>query len=126
MMSAALVLGSWALVVTKGLNYGIDFAGGSELVKFESEQDLADVRAKVEGLNLLEQPEVVTCGDPAQGEFFVRSKTQTVFSDDEKARLKSAIIEKVGMEPTEYDDDSELGDKVSVRFGEVIPDAEGS
>ena len=24
------------------------------------------------------------------------------------------------MEPTEYDDDSELRDKVSVRFGEVI------
>jgi len=121
MLSAALVLGSWALVGVKGLNYGIDFAGGSEaLVKFDGEQDLSNVRSKVEALGLLDQPEVVTCGDASEGKYFVRSKTQSVFTDDEKARLKAAIIAQVGQEPIEYDDSSELGDKVSVRFGGAV------
>ena len=31
-LSAFLVLGSWVAVGTIGLNYGIDFAGGSEAV----------------------------------------------------------------------------------------------
>ena len=48
-VSALLVIASWALVATKGLNFGIDFAGGTEaLLAFSKPVDIGDLKGEVE------------------------------------------------------------------------------
>ncbi len=45
-LSAFLVLGSWALLFTKGLNFGIDFAGGTIVqVRYDKPIEIAKIRA---------------------------------------------------------------------------------
>jgi len=52
-VSLILVLGSFALLFTKGLNFGIDFAGGILIEARAPEQlDLADIRERLSGLEL--------------------------------------------------------------------------
>jgi preprotein translocase subunit SecF len=54
-LSVIMVLGSIALIFTKGLNYGIDFAGGV-LMEVQSKQeqvvDLGQMRGKLDGLEI--------------------------------------------------------------------------
>ncbi len=46
--SMILILTSWILLATKGLNYGIDFAGGTIVqVKYKTKAPIADIRQKV-------------------------------------------------------------------------------
>jgi preprotein translocase subunit SecF len=59
--SALLIIASWALVATKGLNFGVDFAGGQMIrVTFAQPVSLDELRSDVEGLGL---------GDPSIQEF---------------------------------------------------------
>jgi len=51
--SAILLLGSAGLLITKGLNFGIDFAGGIQMeVRSEQPVQLADLRSKLEALKI--------------------------------------------------------------------------
>jgi preprotein translocase subunit SecF len=59
--SALMIIASWALVATKGLNFGVDFAGGQMIrVTFAQPVSLDELRSDVEGLGL---------GDPSIQEF---------------------------------------------------------
>ncbi len=52
-LSVLLVIASWALVLTQGLNYGVDFAGGQEVrLTFEEleEAPIGELRTKVAAL----------------------------------------------------------------------------
>ncbi|MEL7199281.1 MAG: protein translocase subunit SecF [Pseudomonadota bacterium] len=52
-LSVLLVIASWALVLTQGLNYGVDFAGGQEVrLTFEEleEAPIGELRSKVADL----------------------------------------------------------------------------
>jgi preprotein translocase subunit SecF len=53
MLSLLLVLGSIALVATRGLNLGVDFVGG-QLIRatFDQPAPIADVRQRIDALNL--------------------------------------------------------------------------
>ena len=52
-MSGVLMLISLGLIVVKGLNYGIDFAGGTEVqVKFSQPIETNEIRSFVENLNI--------------------------------------------------------------------------
>ncbi|MEE2757312.1 MAG: protein translocase subunit SecF [Myxococcota bacterium] len=116
-MSIILVLASWTLVATKGLNFGIDFAGGTEaLLNFKAPTDLPKLREEI-GKTGLEMPEVVTYGHSDQGKYFVRSRSQSLLSAAEKAKLKATLTEKIG-EPIVYKDDDETGEEVRVKFAE--------
>lgn len=70
-VSFCLVVGSLAMIMTRGLNYGIDFAGGIEVqVQFsDSAVGVSDLRSLLESLNL-DSVQVQQFGNT--GEFLMR------------------------------------------------------
>lgn len=67
-VSLLLMIASWALVFTQGLNYGVDFAGGQEVrLTFEqrAEAPVAELREQIGGLGYGD-PVIQTFGDPNQ------------------------------------------------------------
>ena len=118
MVSALLVAASWGLVATKGLNFGIDFAGGTEaLLAFNETVDIGELRDEMEKVGL-DAPEMVVYGFSDTGKYFVRSRTQSLLTQAEKDTLKAAIVAKYG-EPTLWDVTDESGELIRVQFAEA-------
>ena len=118
MISALLVAASWGLVATKGLNFGIDFAGGTEaLLAFNETVDIGELREDMEAVGL-DAPEMVVYGFSDTGKYFVRSRTQGLLTQAEKDTLKAAIVAKFG-EPTLWDAADESGEVIRVQFAEA-------
>ncbi len=66
-ISLLLIVASWALVYTNGLNYGVDFAGGQEIrATFvgQPEAPIAKLRAAVAELDNGNDPVIQRFGDP--------------------------------------------------------------
>ncbi len=115
MTSLALVIASWALVAFKGLNFGIDFAGGTEvLLAFNKNMDVAKLRADVAKTGL-DQPDVVQYGLTDEGRYFIRSRTQSLLSDAQKQAVKGAVQGKYNDIET-YDETDETGEVLRVKF----------
>lgn len=116
-LSIIVVLASWGLVATKGLNFGIDFAGGTEaLLSFKAPVDTMALKDQMEALGL-DHPEIVTYGLEDTGRYFVRSRTQSLLTDKEKAAVKTAITSVAKWEL--YDDHDEAGEEVRVKFSQA-------
>lgn len=114
-LSALLVLGSWALVFTKGLNFGIDFVGGTEvLLAFDKSMDIGDLRAKTTEI-FGEEPEVVQYGVADEGRYFVRSRVQTLLRPEAITAIDAAINERLG-KPEMWDPSDEAGEELRVKF----------
>ena len=110
-LSVIMVIGSFVLLLTKGLNYGIDFAGGV-LMEVQQEQpvDLAQLRGQLDGLNVGEitlqtfgQPNDVLIripqqagGDKATQEAVAKIKTS--LGDKWQYRRTETVGPKVGSE----------------------------
>ncbi|MBU0549886.1 protein translocase subunit SecF [Myxococcota bacterium] len=120
-LSIILVLGSWALVATKGLNFGIDFAGGTEaLLSFKAPIDTGALQQQMKSLGL-DHPEIVTYGLEDTGRYFVRSRTQSLLTPEERAIAKKTISGVAKWEM--YDDNDEAGEEIRVKFAQS-PDEE--
>lgn len=114
-MSVLLVASSWALVATKGLNFGIDFAGGTEvLLAFDAPQDVGKLRDKATTI-FGEEPEVVTYGLTDEGRYFLRSRVQSLLKPAEVTALRGAVVEQLG-EPELWDASDEAGEEIRVKF----------
>jgi len=71
-VSAILVIGSISLFVSKGLNYGVDFRGGAEiLVSFEKETSLEELRDSLDA-NKFDSSSVQSIGEASKNEFLVK------------------------------------------------------
>lgn len=115
-ISILLSLVTAVSLATKGLNYGVDFAGGVLIeVRTPQAADLADMRAKLNDLNL---------GDVALQEFgspndiLIRVQRQGVSEQEEMASVK--LIQGVLGTNVEYRRIEVVGPKVG---GELIRDA---
>lgn len=74
-ISVLLIIASWALVATQGLNYGVDFAGGQEIrATFvgEKEAPVAELRETISALDEVEDPVIQRFG--AENEVSIRVK----------------------------------------------------
>lgn len=114
-LSVIMTVGSFILVFTKGLNYGIDFAGGLLLeVRTSTAEDLAQMREKFTNLNMGEvtlqqfgSPQDILIRLPIQHE----DENQTQLID----KVKNILGDTVEIRRTEY-----VGPKVG---GELIQTA---
>ena len=104
-LSLVMTLGSIILFLVQGLNYGIDFAGGTliEVRSVSGPADLAGMRAKLDGLGL---GEVALQGFGSAEEVLIRVPRQP---GDDKAQM--AAVEKVK---------AALGTSVDYRRTEVV------
>ena len=74
--SILLVLTSYVLLATKGLNYGVDFAGGTIVqVKYDTTAPINDMRAKLQTNEIFSNASITEFGSP--DEVVIRMKTTT-------------------------------------------------
>ncbi len=102
-VSILLIAASWALVATKGLNYGVDFAGGLEVratFTQSAEAPVAELRNKVESLGY-GSPVVQRFGEDNQVSIRVRLPDE-VSADKEAAQ--DAANDIVRSLQADYDD----------------------
>ena len=76
LFSTILVLASYAILATKGLNYGIDFAGGTVVqVKYDTNAPIKAMREKLKSNKLFDGASISEFGSP--DEVVIRMKTTT-------------------------------------------------
>ena len=74
--SILLVLSSYVLLATKGLNYGVDFAGGTIVqVKYDTTAPINDMREKLQSNEVFANASITEFGSP--DEVVIRMKTTT-------------------------------------------------
>ncbi|NOZ88250.1 MAG: protein translocase subunit SecF [Deltaproteobacteria bacterium] len=87
------------LIVVKGLNYGIDFKGGTEVqLKFKKDVGEESVRKAMKELPdlALEKTQVQSFGDPKEHEFLVKIEQVSFLSNDMLAKLCKAVSDRYG------------------------------
>jgi preprotein translocase subunit SecF len=86
LISAALVILSFVVIVVRGFNYGIDFAGGSLLqLHFQKEMSVDQVRAILRTVGL-EESEIQR--SEKEGDFLLRIPT----SDEDLAQIRTRVV----------------------------------
>ncbi len=92
-ISAAIVVISLAFLAIHGVNYGIDFAGGTEIqVKFAKPVTAEQVRAVIEKQNV-PNPGVQAIGE--QSEYIIRFQTTHGKTDKETNELQNSAVGRV-------------------------------
>ncbi len=80
--SLVLVLASYAVLATKGLNYGIDFAGGTVIqVKYDKEAPINQMRELISVNELFNGASISEFGSPDEVVIRVRTSSSSVTSD---------------------------------------------
>ena len=75
-ISITLMLISYAILATKGFNYGIDFAGGTIVqVKYDKKAPIDEIRERLQGNKLFDNASITEFGSP--NEIVIRMKTST-------------------------------------------------
>jgi len=75
-ISIILILASYVILATKGLNYGIDFAGGTIVqVKYDKPAPIKEMRERLKGNKLFDNASITEFGSP--DEVVIRMKTTT-------------------------------------------------
>ena len=75
-LSITLMLASYAILMTKGLNYGVDFAGGTIVqVKYDTTAPIKAMRDKLKGNELFKDATITEFGSPE--EVVIRMKTSS-------------------------------------------------
>ena len=122
-ISCALILASWAMVFTKGLNYGVDFAGGQEILGTfteHSEAPIVELRDKVGSMGYGE-PIIQRFG--AANEVSIRLKLPDEVVDDKDAadQIATAIVNEIEGDFSDFrlDGKDTVSGKVSGEFRET-------
>ncbi len=107
--------------VWPGLNYGVDFAGGTELqLHFKDQVDPTLVREEVGKVGFGE-PTVQVYGPPAEHQFLVRVERIALLTNEKAQTLKGTLTSQFAKEQlTGFHFDPEVGDKIDVKFKQPI------
>jgi len=99
-VSVLLIVASWALVFTQGLNYGVDFAGGQEVrVTFTDREEapIASLREQIGSLGYGE-PTIQRFGDPNSVSIRVRLPDGTEDQPGAAARIGDQVVSAIQQE----------------------------
>ena len=81
-VSIMLVLLSWGILAVKGLNYGIDFAGGTLVqVKYEGKAPIDEIRTTLSGNPVYDGAQITEFGSPDEIVIRLKSSSKDVTSD---------------------------------------------
>jgi preprotein translocase subunit SecF len=95
-LSVIFILGSFALLFTKGLNYGIDFTGGAEVqVKVPAEYDIGKVRNLLSDGGLTNF-KVQQIGLPQESTYIVKAQGDEKSLNEVAARIDGILKPKIG------------------------------
>jgi preprotein translocase subunit SecF len=91
-ISAVLVLASWALLAFKGLNFGIDFAGGTIVqVRYEKPVKIEEIRKALKRSEVFKNASVTYFGSDREIIIRIKSSTKNLgkdIGDEARAALK--------------------------------------
>jgi preprotein translocase subunit SecF len=97
-----------------GLNFGVDFAGGTEMqVAFAEKVDAGELRRGIEELGF-EDAQVQTYGDDEDNAFLIRVERIALMGDADVKRVVAAVQEKFPVEAWSFN--PEIGDKLDFQF----------
>ncbi len=112
----------WALPGIHGLNFGVDFAGGTEMeVRFGKPVDPAGIRKAVEELGY-KDASVQTYGAEAENTYLIRVGRIALMSDADVKRVVEAVQAKFPVESSSFN--AEIGDKIDFQFKGAAPPPE--
>ena len=113
----ALVLAG--VLIWPGLNYGVDFAGGTELqVQFRQKVEAGDVRDLVSRQGFGE-PTVQEYGNKADNQFLIRVERIALLTPDKAEAIRGAVAQAVpGLQSFRFD--PEVGDKLDFFFKQPV------
>ncbi len=91
LLSGFLMLGTLVLIFTRGLNYGVDFKGGTEIhVRFQDQLQAADIRKVLEPIGV-EDAIVQGFGEKRSGEFLIRVQPEDLNLEAHKIPITQAL-----------------------------------
>ncbi len=94
-VSIFLIILSYILLATKGLNYGIDFAGGTIVqVKYEKEAPIALMRKKLQANKLFRDATITKFGSP--NEVIIRTKTSSSTVSKDLGNVTKELLKGTG------------------------------
>ena len=117
-VNALILLGA---IVWPKLNYGVDFAGGTELqIKFNKPVEAAEVRDEVSKVGFGE-PTVQVYGNPSENQFLVRVERIALLTPEGAAKVKDEVFRDLAAsEPAGFHFDPEVGDKLDFSFKKPV------
>ena len=117
---ANLTVLAFSLNVVHGLNYGVDFAGGTEMeVKFGKAVDAGAIRRNVEALGF-KDASVQTYGPEADSTYLIRVGRIALMTQEDVARVVEAVRARFEVEGIPHFS-PEVGDKIDFQFKGTPP-----
>lgn len=111
-VNAAVLL--WCVPAIHGLNFGVDFAGGTEMeVKFAQPIDPGAIRHSVEDLGF-KGASVQTYGAEDEHTFLIRVERIALMSDEDVKRVVDAVQARFPVQSWTFN--PEIGDKIDFQF----------
>jgi preprotein translocase subunit SecF len=119
-----IAVGLFAVFVQKGLKFGIDFAGGTQIaVRFAEPPDLERLRKVLQTANLGETG-IQRYGEPERNQVLIRVQQQRTEGRDVSQDVQSALRAglQVGADPAKIDLNREGRDVIAARLAAADPD----
>jgi preprotein translocase subunit SecF len=119
-----IAIGLFAVFVQKGLKFGIDFAGGTQIaVRFASPPDLDRLRRIMQTANLGETG-IQRYGEPERNQVLIRVQQQRTEGRDVSQDVQSALRAglQVSADPAKVDLNREGRDVIAARLAAADPD----
>ena len=121
-VNALILIGA---LVWPGLNYGVDFAGGTELqIRFNKPVSAADVRDEVSKAGFGE-PTVQEYGSKGENQFLVRVERIALLTREAAAKVRDEVARELpqsGLKGFHFD--PEVGDKLDFTFKQPVDQAQ--
>jgi preprotein translocase subunit SecF len=114
-LNVLVLLGAF---VWPGLNYGVDFAGGTELqIQAKQKMDPGDLRELVSKLGFGE-PTVQAYGPANENQFLVRVERISLMTKEKAASIQAAVTQVLPVQTMRFD--PEVGDKLDFTFKQPV------